>query len=331
MPISTTDEFHHECIEAAYASRLDPSALLVREYQLLGNAASVAGTIYLNIRNAILRLWRRNPAVLVTRDEALTTAKESKYKHLALLAHEVLTRQGYINYGCIEVPSSIKVQDDSLSKPKTIAIIGAGVAGLACARHLTGLIGQFPERWLVERREHLPKVVVFEGRDRIGGRVYSHPLLSNGRSALPPGLSSTAELGAHIITGFEHGNPLDAIIRGQLCLYYHLLTDNIGLRDYDGSLIEESRDQYVQGLYNGMLDAASPFAWDYKLLQPENGVWPGPGRKPGRPISHKSEMRRNGVKAKVSDLKFSSLKKQKVSCSLRQLIINMVVQLRDRF
>ncbi|KAI9710233.1 MAG: hypothetical protein M1828_002196 [Chrysothrix sp. TS-e1954] len=300
MPISPTDEYRRECIDAAYASRLDPFALLVQEYDLLGSFASIATVAYLEIRNAILRLWRRNPSIVVSRDEALSTAREARHRPCALLAHEFLTRQGYINYGCLEVPETVPLQEKGLDRSRIIVIIGAGVAGLSCARHLQGLIKQFPEKWLVGRRESLPKVVLLEGRDRIGGRVYSHPLLSNGRSSLPHGLSSAAELGAHIITGFEHGNPLDAVIRGQLCLHYHLLTDNIMLRDHDGSPVDESRDKKMQRLYDDIIEAASPYAWDYKLPQPSNGTWPGPGRKPRGHMSCKNNIKRNGFKAKAA-------------------------------
>ena len=58
-------------------------------------------------------------------------------------------------------------------------VVGAGVAGLAAARQLTDA-GQ--------------RVVVLEARDRIGGRVFTHPVA---------GLGAPVELGA----AFVHGNP----------------------------------------------------------------------------------------------------------------------------
>jgi monoamine oxidase len=42
-----------------------------------------------------------------------------------------------------------------------VAIVGAGAAGVACAQKLS---------------EEKKKIVVFEARSRIGGRVFTHPL-----------------------------------------------------------------------------------------------------------------------------------------------------------
>jgi len=60
---------------------------------------------------------------------------------------------------------------------KSVAIIGAGAAGLACAADL-GRNGF--------------AVTILEGRDRIGGRIFSHPV---------KGLSAPVELGAEFIHG----------------------------------------------------------------------------------------------------------------------------------
>ncbi|CAF2860463.1 unnamed protein product, partial [Rotaria sp. Silwood2] len=58
-------------------------------------------------------------------------------------------------------------QESSLISTFHIVIVGAGVAGLTCARHLTHLL---------KKRPH--KITVFEARDRVGGRTLSIPELN---------------------------------------------------------------------------------------------------------------------------------------------------------
>ena len=125
------------------------------------------------------------------------------------------------------------------SSQETIVVIGGGVAGLSTARQLTNLFHHFPDR-------APPKIIVLEGRNRVGGRIYSHPLSSMRSSILTPEQRPTAEMGAHIIVGFERGNPLDAIIRGQLALDYHLLRDLSTLYDIDGSAVNGASDAMIE-------------------------------------------------------------------------------------
>jgi len=256
-------EYARQCILAAYSSRLNPFSLHADEYKLLREHLTYPHvTTYLNIRNGILRLWTRNPLVSVTREEATGCAKDYRWLDLALVAYEWLVRRGYINFGCVEVPLAVapiahKAGRKS-AKRKTVVVVGAGMAGLGCARQLEGLITQYRERWLA-KGEQPPRVVVLEGRGRIGGRVYSQPLQNQKAVGLPQTSRCTAEMGAHIITGFDHGNPLSMIIRGQLALQYHPLKDNSTLYDLDGSAVDKVRDEMVEKLYNDILDRVSVF------------------------------------------------------------------------
>ncbi|KAF2835533.1 hypothetical protein M501DRAFT_941902 [Patellaria atrata CBS 101060] len=255
-------EFARQCTLAAYSSRLNPFALHSGEYKLLRDHITLPQvTVYLNIRNAVLRLWTKNPLVCVTREEAAGCARESRFFKLADLAHQWLLRNGYINFGCVENPATF----GQMPRPKSrkakqpcIVIIGAGMSGLGCARQLESLISQLESSWL-RKGERRPKIIVLEGRNRIGGRVYSHPLTQNSRVSLPSGLRSTAEMGAQIITGFDHGNPLNVIVRGQLGLHYHALRDNTILYDHDGSIVDKDRDILVEKLYNDILERASTY------------------------------------------------------------------------
>ena len=256
-------ELAQQSIHAAYSSRLNPFTLHPDEYQLLRNDICHAHvSAYLNIRNRILRLWVRNPLVSVTPEEAAGCALSSRWVGLAEVAYNWLLRKGYINFGCVEIPdlSDVRIRKSKLKRfrRKTVIVIGAGMSGLGCARQLEGLFSHYRERW-TSNGEEPPRVIILEGRSRIGGRVYSHPLKKQQNNILPENSRCTAELGAHIITGFDHGNPLSMLIRGQLALHYYPLKDNSTLFDVDGHVVDKVRDTMVERLYNDILDRASVY------------------------------------------------------------------------
>lgn len=206
------------------------------------------------------------------RDEALGCARDSRWFDVANLCYEWLVRRGYINYGCLaNVENRYASQKPRGATPrgvkrksKTVAILGAGMSGLGCARQLEGLFAQFEDRFR-EQGEEPPKVIVLEGRDRIGGRVYSRGLLTKpSRPKLDPGSRCTAEMGGMIITGFDRGNPLNIIVRGQLALPYHALRPTTTLYDSTGVPVDANRDQLAESLYNDVLDRVS----DYKFKTP---------------------------------------------------------------
>ena len=259
----SAEDLARQSILAAYSSRLNPFALHPNEYHLLRNHISLLHvSAYLNIRNRILRLWVRNPLVSVTAEEAAGCALSYRWLGLAEVAYEWLIRRGYINFGCVEIPdsSSVRIKKRQLKRAerKTIVVVGAGMSGLGCARQLEGLFAHYRERW-TSAGEEVPRVVILEGRARLGGRVYSHPLRNQQSSRIPQHSRCTAEMGAHIITGFDHGNPLSMIIRGQLALHYHPLKDNSTLYDSDGQPVDKVRDAMVEKLFNDILDRASVY------------------------------------------------------------------------
>lgn len=254
------DVFAGQVIEAAYASRLNPFVLHPGEHTLLSELLmSQEVTVYLNIRNALLRLWHQNPMVSVTPKEAAGCAKEARFFGLAEVAYKWLVRNGYINFGCVEVPREADMtRAKRLGKQRTVVVIGAGVSGLTTARQLEHLFAQDAAAW-IDRGERPPKVVVLEGRRRIGGRVYSKPLRSQIKGSLPGDLRNVVEMGAMIVTGFEHGNPLDTIIRGQLGLRYHLMKDALTIYDCDGKAIDDDKDMLNTELYADISDRAGDF------------------------------------------------------------------------
>ncbi|KAK5172331.1 uncharacterized protein LTR77_003969 [Saxophila tyrrhenica] len=261
IPSRLPAEVHaSQAIEAAYASRLNPFELHRGEHSLLADLLmSHEVTVYLNIRNAILRLWHQNPLCGVTPKEAAGCAKEARFFGLAEAAYKWLVRNGYINFGCVETPRDAGIAKSRRSgKQKTVVVVGAGVSGLTTARQLEHLFEHDAKRW-TDVGERPPKVIVLEGRKRIGGRVYSKQLRDQVPGSLPDDLRNTVEMGAMIVTGFEHGNPLDTIIRGQLGLRYHLMKDALTIYDSDGRPVDEQRDMLNTELYADISDRAGDF------------------------------------------------------------------------
>lgn len=258
----TPQEYAIECIEAAENSRLNPYALHQEEYHMLRTYISHAQvTTYLNIRNGILRLWVRNPQIAVTREEAIGCAKDTRWFDVANVCFDWLVRRGFINYGCVEIRQQRSIASSAqLRRQRTIVVIGAGFSGLGCARQLTGLSQQYAKRFR-EMGEEPPRVVVLEGRSRVGGRVYSRAFqtLPDTAPGIFRGKRFTAEMGGMIITGFDRGNPLNILVRGQLGLPYHCLRSDMSLYDTNGTAVDPVRDQLVEQLFNACLDRVSEY------------------------------------------------------------------------
>jgi hypothetical protein len=224
-----------------------------------------------------------NPTIAVCREEALGVAKEDRHMEMAAKCHEFLVRYGFINFGCIEPPRPLSravemTREKSytvMKRQKRVVVIGAGAAGLGCARQLESLFIQFADRF--PRNEDLPEVVILEGRNRIGGRIYSYPLAerpgsSSGKSAFSSVRSSNAsfagmggrfpdpavDLGAQIVTGFDNGNPLAPIVKRQLRLrWHHLHDDSLLFNDWDGERVDRTEDIRAERLFNDILERAS--------------------------------------------------------------------------
>ncbi|KAL2124772.1 hypothetical protein VTJ04DRAFT_1137 [Mycothermus thermophilus] len=272
-------EYAMQCVAAAEASRLNPYALHQEEYLMLrGHISHAQVTTYLNIRNGILRLWIRNPQIPVTREEAVGCAKDWRWFDVASLCFDWLVRRGYINFGCLEVRSPKKsgkaAPNDAQpqGRRRTVVVIGAGMSGLGCARQLEGLFLQYAKKFR-SMGEEPPRVIVLEGRNRVGGRVYSRAFKTKPKH-IPPGFEGkrfTAEMGGMIITGFERGNPMNILLRAQLGLGYHLLVPETTLYDANGKPVDLRRDQLVENLYNDCLDRVS----EYKFKPPTSKLIEG--------------------------------------------------------
>lgn len=261
-------QYASECITAAESSRLNPYALHPEEYHLLRYHISHSQvTTYLNIRNSILRLWLKEPWKALTRKTAVACAG-ARWFDAASVCFDWVVRRGYINYGCVtfsEDTRSHSAVPSIIRKKRVVVVVGAGISGLACARQLEGLFKQYADKFRM-MGEDPPQVKVLEGRSRVGGRVYSREFKTTSSHPDPKfkGKRHTAEMGGMIITGFDRGNPMNVLVRGQLGLPYHALTPETTIYDSNGRPVDYERDQLVERLYNDCLDRVSEFKFKSK-------------------------------------------------------------------
>ena len=244
-------KFDDICSHAAYNGRLPPDALSTEESRLFGSHLNTLHIqSYLNIRNTILFVWQRQPTVPVTKQDVLFLFQGMGYDSLIKICWQFLIRHGYINFGCVKLGKSL--QDNSSSsdvKRKKIVIVGAGMSGISCARHLHNLYCQ--------KSGELPEIIVLEGRNRIGGRINSVNIYEGLKGHA--GEVGMVDLGGQIITGFDDGNPVEILIRGQMKLPYHFIKEDCKLYNVDGNPVAEDIDKRAEELSNFLLEKSSLF------------------------------------------------------------------------
>ncbi|KAI4333720.1 hypothetical protein L6164_018493 [Bauhinia variegata] len=180
---------------------------------------------YIVIRNHILAKWRGNVRKWLTKGEIRETVS-AEYEHLISSAYDFLLYNGYINFGVS--PSFTSHMPEATEG--SVIIVGAGLAGLAAARQLLSF-GY--------------KVVVLEGRNRPGGRVYTQKMGCEGKFA-------AVDLGGSVITGI-HANPLGVLAR-QLSIPLHKVRDNCPLYKPDGAPVDKEMDSDIEFIFNKLLD-----------------------------------------------------------------------------
>ncbi|XP_057464653.1 lysine-specific histone demethylase 1 homolog 2-like isoform X1 [Actinidia eriantha] len=181
---------------------------------------------YIVVRNHILAKWRDNVQLWLSKGQIKETVS-SEYEHLMSSAYDFLLYNGYINFG---VSPSFTSQIPEEATEGSVIIVGAGLAGLAAARQLLSF--GF-------------KVVVLEGRNRPGGRVYTQKMGRNGQF-------SAVDLGGSVITGI-HANPLGVMAR-QLSIPLHKVRDNCPLYKPNGERVGKEVDSKIDLVFNKLLD-----------------------------------------------------------------------------
>ncbi|XP_058073214.1 lysine-specific histone demethylase 1 homolog 2 [Magnolia sinica] len=206
-------------------------ALLEEEIQarVVSELGGIEQNNYIVVRNHILVKWRDNVRMWLSKAQIRETIS-NEYGTLISSAYDFLLSNGYINFG---VSSSIKSQIPSEASEGSVIIIGSGLAGLAAARQLLSF--GF-------------KVVVLEGRNRPGGRVYTQKIGRKDKYA-------AVDLGGSVITGI-HANPLGVLAR-QLSLPLHKVRDKCPLYKPDGAPVDKEMDANVEYIFNKLLDKAT--------------------------------------------------------------------------
>lgn len=181
---------------------------------------------YIVVRNHILARWRANVRVWLSKGQIRETVS-SEFEALISSAYDFLLYNGYINFG---VSSAFTSHIPEEASEGSVVIIGAGLAGLAAARQLLSF--GF-------------KVIVLEGRNRPGGRVYTQKMGEKGQFA-------AVELGGSVITGI-HANPLGVLAR-QLSIPLHKVRDKCPLYKPGGTLVDQEIDSRIEFIFNRLLD-----------------------------------------------------------------------------
>lgn len=186
---------------------------------------------YIVVRNHILSRWRANVQAWLSKGQIKETVS-NEYDQLLHSAYDFLLFNGYINFG---VSPTFKAQMPEEATEGSVIIVGAGLAGLAAARQL--LAFGF-------------KVIVLEGRNRPGGRVYTQKMGQKGNYA-------AVDLGGSVITGI-HANPLGVLAR-QLSIPLHKVRDKCPLYNPEGQPVAREIDSKVEFIFNRLLDKVTEF------------------------------------------------------------------------
>ena len=219
---------------AAFSSRLPHDKMTNEEVSIFHDIIDESSLkvhiekykMFIFIRNKILQLWVDNPKVQLVIEDVLNKLDPHivrNEKILIIRIFKYLERYSYINFGVFK-----RILPLPPSKGKII-VIGAGIAGIMAARQL---------------REFGFEVVIYEARERIGGRIAT---FRKGQYI--------ADLGAMVVTGLG-GNPL-AILSKQISMELPRIKSKCPLYDTNGKMIQKDRDEIVEKEFNKLLEATS--------------------------------------------------------------------------
>ncbi|XP_024386318.1 protein FLOWERINGUS D isoform X2 [Physcomitrium patens] len=219
--------------EAMVAAALGFPRDSLTEEEIAANVVNVVGgkeqENYIVVRNHILAAWRENTNVWLEQETVMENIR-SAHSKLVASAYKFLLFHGYINFG---VAPAIKARLPAERNKAKVVIVGAGLAGLGAARHLMALGHQ---------------VIVLEGRQRPGGRVYTKRMEVDS-------VHAAADLGGSVVTGM-HGNPLGVLAR-QMNWSMHKIKDLCPIYQPNGQPAVDEIDKKVEAQFNQLLDTCS--------------------------------------------------------------------------
>lgn len=220
-------------VEAIVAAALGFPRDSLTEEEIVANVVSTLGgkeqENYIIVRNHILAKWRDDVNVWLEPETVMKNIRQT-HSNLVALAYNFLLNHGYINFG---VAPAIKARLPAERKKAKVVIVGAGLAGLGAARHL-----------MASGHE----VIVLEGRQRPGGRVYTKRMEVDN-------IHAAADLGGSVVTGM-HGNPIGVLAR-QMNWTMHKIRDSCPIYQPNGQLAVDDVDKKVEAQFNQLLDTCS--------------------------------------------------------------------------
>jgi len=235
-------EEHSETTAAVIAARILVNDIEEAERQQPELEDAIANrAVYVDVRNHLIRMWYRNVATRLGVVHALSDVP-AKYHPVGVLLFSYLERHGVINAGALSLihcPVAERVRahlDAPESRPparrrprrRRVAVVGAGMAGLATARQLVSFGAG---------------VTVFEARGRLGGRIHTDEETFGG---VP------VDLGAMLITGIAQ-NPL-AVVASQVGATSVVVQPACPLYDIDGKAVEKDADGAAEAEFNAILE-----------------------------------------------------------------------------
>ena len=138
-------------------------------------------------------------------------------------------------------PKPVALPSHSKKRTPRVIVIGAGIAGLAAAYELQQLSFE---------------VVVVEGRDRIGGRIWSNGSL---------GPSGAVDLGASWIHGIND-NPITELCH-QAGLHLFNTGESVTMFDSDGTAVDKDLDDRMLAEHNRLLETARKWGEELARLE----------------------------------------------------------------
>lgn len=146
----------------SFSSSLPKGSLDVRESELYPFITPELVSSYLFCRNSIIKQWHEEYSDRLMSLEQVEESTRSTNPMLCEKAFLFLDRYRLINYGYITLNQL------SITTDKTLVIVGAGLVGLTITREIYNMYHS--------RKLAMPRIMVVEGRQRIGGRIFTFPL-----------------------------------------------------------------------------------------------------------------------------------------------------------